>query len=149
VLRRKAAKVAKVDASIQRLIDDMIDSMHAAGGVGLAAPQIGRSLRVVVIEVPPASPEDGPASPEEKPETIVLINPQIVRRSGHGEVTERVPLRPAIGPTLPALQGDGQALTDGREIRVKEEDLLAQALEHEVDHVNGVVYVDYLRARTS
>ena len=148
VLRRKAAKVAKIDASIQRLIDDMIDSMHAAGGVGLAAPQIGRSLRVVVIEVPPASPEGEPASSEEKPETIVLINPQIVRRSGHREVTEGCLSVPGYWADITrSRKVTAKGLDrDGHEIRVKGEDLLAQALEHEVDHVNGVLYVDYLES---
>ena len=155
MLRRKAAKVAKIDASIQRLVDDMIDSMHAAGGVGLAAPQIGRSLRIVVIEMPPAvaagepaSPADGPASPEEKPETIVLINPQIVRRSGHREVTEGCLSVPGYWADITrSRKVTAKGLDrDGREIRVKGEDLLAQALEHEVDHINGVLYVDYLES---
>jgi peptide deformylase len=142
VLRRKAAKVAKIDASIQRLIDDMIDSMHAAGGVGLAAPQIGRSLRVIVIEVPPAPPE------EEKPDTIVLINPQIVRRSGQREVTEGCLSVPGYWAEITRsrkVTAKGLNL-EGREIRVKGEDLLAQALEHEIDHINGVLYVDYLES---
>ena len=148
VLRRKAAKVAKIDASIQRLIDDMIDSMHSAGGVGLAAPQIGRSLRVVVIEVPPASPADGPPSPEEKPETIVLINPQIVRRSGHREVTEGCLSVPGYWADITrSRKVTAKGLNrEGREIRVKGEDLLAQALEHEIDHINGVLYIDHLES---
>ncbi|MGH8721285.1 MAG: peptide deformylase, partial [Burkholderiales bacterium] len=75
VLRRKANRVPEIDVSIQRLIEDMIESMYAANGVGLAAPQIGVSLRVVVIGMP-----------EEEP--FALINPEIVKRSGERTVDE-------------------------------------------------------------
>ena len=150
VLRRKAAKVAKIGASVQALIDDMIESMHAAGGVGLAAPQIGRSLRVIVIEVPPAlaGAPGAPASPEDEPDTIVLINPQIVRRSGQRQVTEGCLSVPGYWAEITrARKVTAKGLNrDGREIRVKGEDLLAQALEHEIDHINGVLYVDYLES---
>ncbi|HAV10226.1 MAG TPA: peptide deformylase, partial [Dehalococcoidia bacterium] len=69
VLRKKAKKVSSVDASVQRLINDMIDTLHDASGAGLAAPQIGVLLRIVVIEVPDR-------------ETYVLINPEIVKKEG-------------------------------------------------------------------
>src|SRR5450756_1436891 len=75
VLREKAKKVRKIDASLLKLIDDMIDTMHAAPGVGLAAPQVGVSLRVVVIE----TPDDG---------LMALINPQVVKASGERRLTE-------------------------------------------------------------
>lgn len=75
VLRRKAKKVTSIDGSIQRLIDNMIDTMRAVSGVGLAAPQIGILLRIAVIEIPD---ED----------IIVLINPEIVKRGGERSLTE-------------------------------------------------------------
>jgi peptide deformylase len=153
VLRRKAAKVAKIDASILALIDDMIETMRAAGGVGLAAPQIGRSLRVVVIESPQRLSRAG-ADPEEETEpapaaadeVIVLVNPQVVRRTGQRQVTEGCLSVPGYwGEITRALKVTVKGLNrEGREVRIKGEELLAQALEHEIDHINGVLYIDYL-----
>jgi peptide deformylase len=145
VLRRKAGRVAKIGASIQRLIDDMIDTMHAAGGVGLAAPQVGRPLRVIVIEVPP--PEADPPRVEER-EVIVLINPQIVRRSGERQVTEGCLSVPGYWAEISRSEKViAKGLSrEGREVRIKGEDLLAQALEHEFDHINGVLYIDHLES---
>jgi peptide deformylase len=134
VLRRKANRVPEIDASIQTLIDDMIESMYAANGVGLAAPQIGVSLRVVVIGMP-----------EEEP--FALINPEVVKRSGERTVDEGC-------LSLPGYRGEltrsslviVKALDrDGKKVRIRGKDnLLAQALEHETDHINGTLYVDYL-----
>jgi len=132
-LRQKAKKVRSVDGSIQRLIDDMVETMRQAGGVGLAAPQIGVPLRVIVIELP-------------GDETIALVNPQIVKRSGEREVTEGC-------LSIPGYRGEIKRSTKvtvrgldrhGREIRIKGEGLLAEALEHEIDHLNGVLYIDHL-----
>jgi len=137
--------VAKIDGSIQKLIDDMIDTMRAAGGVGLAAPQIGRPLRVVVIQVPP--PEGSPP-PEEESEVIVLVNPQIVRRLGQREVTEGCLSVPGYwAEIIRSEKVVAKGLNrEGREVRVKGEGLLAQALEHEFDHINGVLYIDHLES---
>jgi peptide deformylase len=134
VLRKKAVRVPAIDASIHRLIDDMIESMYAANGVGLAAPQIGVSLRVVVIGMP-----------EEEP--FALINPEVVKRSGERTVDEGC-------LSLPGYRGEltrsslviVKALDpSGKQVRVRGKDnLLAQALEHETDHINGTLYVDHL-----
>jgi len=133
VLRQKARKVNKIDGSIQKLIDDMIDTMHTNAGVGLAAPQIGVSLRVAVIELPGE-------------EVITLINPEIVKRQG-----ERVVQEACL--SVPGYQGEiERSVTvkvkaldrQGKEFRLKGEELLAQALEHEIDHLNGIVYVDHI-----
>jgi len=135
VLRQKAKRVNKIDGSIQKLIDDMIDTMHAAPGVGLAAPQIGVPLRLAVIELPGE-------------ETITLINPQIVKRQGERMVQEAC-------LSVPGYQGEiKRAVTvkvkaqnrQGSEIRLKGEELLAQALEHELDHLNGTVYIDHIES---
>ncbi|GAI24367.1 unnamed protein product, partial [marine sediment metagenome] len=128
-------KVTKIDGSIQKLIDDMIDTMHAAPGVGLAAPQIGVSLRVAVIELPGE-------------ELITLINPEIIRRQG-----ERVV--PAACLSVPGYQGEiKRSVTvkvkaqdrQGKEFRLKGEGLLAHALEHELDHLNGILYIDHIES---
>ena len=133
VLRQKAKRVKKLDRSISKLIDDMVETMYATGGVGLAAPQVGVSLRVAVIEIP-------------GDETIVLVNPEIVKRSGEMEVTEGC-------LSVPGYRGDikrSQKVTvkaldrDGKQFRIKGEGLLAEALEHEIDHLNGTLYIDHL-----
>jgi peptide deformylase len=134
VLRKKAKRVPKIDASIQKLIDDMIDTMRAAPGVGLAAPQIGVSLRVIVIE----TPEDG---------LLELINPEIVKTSGTRRLTEGCLSVPGYQAEIPrSKQVTVKALNrDGKEVRLKAVDtLLAQALEHEIDHINGILYIDHL-----
>ena len=136
VLSTKAKRVRTIDASILRLLDDMVDTMRAAPGVGLAAPQIGVSLRVVVIE----TPDDG---------LISLVNPEIVKVSGERYITEgclsvpgyQAEVRRSRQVTVKALD------RDGRDVRIKAVDtLLAQALEHEINHTNGILYIDALTA---
>ncbi len=135
VLRQPAKKVRRVDDSIRRLVDDMIESMTVAQGVGLAAPQIGVGLRIIVIGLP----DDAP---------FALINPSVARRAGQRRLESEgclsVPgYRGAITRSL-RVTVKGLDI-DGRQIRMKAvDDLLAQALEHEVDHVNGILYVDRL-----
>ena len=138
VLRRPAKKVSRVDDAIRRLIADMTESMYQAQGVGIAAPQIGVGLRVVVLGMPDEEP-------------FALINPVVIKRSGECRLDEgclsvpgyRGSLTRSVSVTVKALD------ESGREIRVKSEgDLLAQALEHETDHVNGILYVDRLDAKT-
>jgi peptide deformylase len=135
VLRQKAKRVPKVDGSIQSLIDDMIETMHNAPGVGLAAPQVGISLRVVVIE----TPEDG---------LYTLINPEIVKASGERQVNEGCLSVPGYQAEITRHRNVlAKALNrDGREIRIKApvDSLLAQALEHEIDHINGILYIDHI-----
>jgi peptide deformylase len=135
ILRQRAKKVTKIDSSIQKLIDDMIDTMQAVKGVGLAAPQIGVSLRVVVIEIPGE-------------EVITLINPGVIKRQG-----ERVVQEACL--SVPGYQGEiKRSVTvkikaqdrQGKEIRLKGEELLAQALEHETDHLNGTLYIDHVES---
>jgi len=136
ILRRKTHPTKKIDASVQRLIDDMIDTVHAAHGVGLAAPQVGRSERVAVIHIP-------------EEEVIVLINPQIVKRTGERRIEEGCLSVPGYVAEITRSESvTVKALNrEGRSIRVKaHDDLLAQALEHEMDHLDGVLYVDYLES---
>lgn len=138
VLRKPARKVSRVDDSIRRLIEDMTESMYAAQGVGIAAPQIGVPLRVVVIGMPDEEP-------------FALINPEVIKRSGERRLDEGCLSVPGYrGTVTRSLQVTVRALdAHGKEIRVRsEDDLLAQALEHETDHVNGILYVDHLDAKT-
>jgi len=133
VLRKKAKKVSNIDTSVQRLVNDMIDTLHDASGVGLAAPQVGVSLRVVVIEV-----TDG--------ETLVLINPEVIKREGERTVDEGCLSVPGYrGEVKRAQKVKVKALDrTGKLIRITGDELLGQALEHEIDHLNGVLYTDYI-----
>jgi peptide deformylase len=139
VLREKAKRVPTLDASIHRLIEDMMDSMRAANGVGLAAPQIGVSLRVIVIAW----------LPDEEP--FALINPEIVKRSGQRTVEEgclSVPGYRTENLTRSVTVIARGLDLSGRMVRVKgKDDLLAQALEHEIDHINGTLYIDHLESK--
>lgn len=137
ILRQKAKRVRAVDGSIKKLIADMIETLHAAPErVGLAAPQVGVSLRVIVIGMP-------------EEEDIVLINPEIVRRKGERMVTEgclSVPGYFGVVKRTESVRAKGRD-AKGREIRIKADELLAQALEHEIDHLNGMLYTDHLESQ--
>lgn len=140
VLRGKAKKVARVDASLQKLIDDMVDTMHSVGGVGLAAPQVGVPLRIAVIQVPEEYEEPYAG------ELFVLVNPEVVKAADEAMTDEGC-------LSLPGYAGDVQRATKvtfkardrhGKEYRLKVEGLLAQAVQHEIDHLNGVLFYDHL-----
>lgn len=134
-LRQKAKRVRGVDSSVRRLADDLLETMRAASGVGLAAPQVGQLLRVIVIEVPEQEP-------------IVLINPEIVKRTGEREVVEGCLSFPGYWGRIKrsiTVTAKGYDLK-GRPVRLKATDLLAQCLEHEIDHLNGILYIDYLKS---
>ncbi len=155
VLRQKAKKVRTIDASIQTLIDDMIETMRDAPGVGLAANQVGVLLRVIVIEVPERDPQENPEedaeAADEPPrlQLITLINPQIVKRSGQRMLDEGCLSVPGYKAEIPrSVSVTVKGLNrDGKEVRIKAEDnLLAEVLEHEIDHINGVLYIDYLES---
>jgi peptide deformylase len=134
VLRMKARKVKKIDPSIKKLIDDMIETMHDAPGVGLAANQVGVLLRICVIHVP-------------GDEVVTLINPEIVRRSGtrlcEGEGCLSLPGYKGAVPRSEKVVVKGMD-REWHPVRYHAEELFAEAIEHEVDHLNGVLYFDYL-----
>ena len=133
VLRQKAKRVPTVDSSIQRLIDDMVQTMQQASGVGLAAPQVGLSLRVVVLQMPGEEP-------------FAIINPEIVKRSGEQQVVEGCLSVPGY---VGEIKRSASVTVKGwdrqdKPMRIKATGLLAEALQHEIDHLNGVVYIDHL-----
>jgi peptide deformylase len=134
VLRRKSRRISAIDRSVKKLIADMRETLHAEEGrVGLAAPQVGVSLRVAVI-----------CLPEE--EDIILINPEIVRRKGQRLVGEGCLSVPGyVGELFRAESVTAKGLDlAGKPWRIKAEGLLAQALEHEIDHLNGMLYIDHM-----
>ncbi len=137
VLRQKAKKISRLDPSLRKLIDDMLETMHEAKGVGLAAPQIGVSLRLVVIRLP-----------EDDAEDIVLINPEVIKTSGERELEERCLSIPGYaGKVKRAVSVTVKARDENwKEFRIKGNELLAQALEHEIDHLSGILYVDRLES---
>jgi len=153
VLRQKAKKIKRVDASTQKLIDDMFDSMHEARGLGLAAPQIGKSLRVLIIEMPADETDDSvEALPDDQRqvsysgEKYALVNPEIVKSEGEQFGEEGCLSIPGyVGKVRRAMKVTVKALDrKGKEVKVKGEGLLARALQHEIDHLDGILYTDRL-----
>ena len=135
ILRQRAKKVRRFDRSIHRLVDDMIETLGVAQGVGLAANQVGVLRRVIVIHLP------------EEEEPRVYINPEIVHREGEREVEEAclsVPGYKGIITRAIWVKAKGLDRT-AKLVRIRGEGLLAQALEHEIDHLNGILYMDHLK----
>ena len=133
ILRQKAKKVHRFDPSLYKLVDDMFETMHEANGVGLAAPQIGMSIRVFVAEY-----ED---------RTVAVFNPEIVKAEGEALGTEGC-------LSIPGYAGDnirratkvlvkGQDV-HGKSIRVNAEGWFARILQHEIDHLDGILFTDRL-----
>jgi peptide deformylase len=134
VLRNKARKVSRFDESIRTLVKDMIETMRDAPGVGLAAPQIGVPLQVAVVEA-------------EKDEVYILVNPEIVKTEGEHILDEGCLSVPGYWGRVKRAEKVTVKARDahGKEIRINAaEGLLGQALQHEIDHLNGMVYVDRL-----
>lgn len=136
VLRQPARRVSDIDARVRRLIDDMTETLLATpSGVGLAANQVGVLLRVLVIQLPG----------DEEPR--VLINPKVVRREGERELDEACLSVPGYHGLVRRSTKVRVSATgaDGKPLRIKaEDDLLAQVLEHETDHLDGRLYFDRL-----
>lgn len=133
VLRKKAKAVKKATPEIVKLIDDMIETMHAAPGVGLAAPQVGKSIQVIVADVGP-----GP---------IALVNPKVLERSGSQVFTEGCLCLPGVeAPVERASWVRVKGLDrDGNEMFVTADGLLATVLQHEIDHLEGMVFIDRVK----
>jgi peptide deformylase len=142
VLRQKAKKVKKIDAALQKLIDDMIETMEAAPGQGLAAPQIGVSLRVIVIDALPGEDEEK----EEEPVKLQLVNPEILERRGEVIGEEGCLSIPGfVGNVKRAEFITVKALNrKGKEVKLKASHNLARVIQHEIDHIDGILYTDRL-----
>lgn len=134
ILKKKSREVEVIDDKLQELIDDMIETMHQKDGVGLAAVQVGVLKRVVVIDT----------YEEEEPKVYVFINPEILEEKGKREVDEGCLSFPnkfakVIRPEKVKIRALNR---EGKEIKLTATGLLAQAICHEVDHLEGVVLVD-------
>lgn len=137
VLHRPSEPVAHIDEEIHRLLDDMVETMYAAPGIGLAAPQIGVPLRVIVVDL---------SVGEEKGQLIKLINPEFVVREGEQRHDEGCLSIPGFGgsPVRPARVVVKGLDPEGREQTHEGTELLARAFCHEIDHIDGLLFVDRL-----
>jgi len=138
-LRRRARKVTRFGPELKQLIDDMIETMRVAHGVGLAAPQVNASERVVVIELPADEEENKPA------ELYAFVNPEIVKASRATEEDAEGCL------SIPGYMGDVSRSVeivvrgldaDGKPQRIRAHDYLARVFQHEIDHLDGVLFID-------
>lgn len=134
-LHKKAAPVARIDGVIRKLAADMAETLYAAPGIGLAATQVDQHIRVVVIDVT-----------EDKSGLLTLINPEILERSGECEGEEGCLSVPGIyGSVKRSAQVKVRALgLDGKSFQLDAEGLLAVCIQHEMDHLEGKVFVEYL-----
>ncbi len=137
-LRKVSEPVTRIDEEIYKLLDDMLETMYAAPGIGLAAVQVGVLKRLIVLDIAPK---------DEPPEPMFLINPEIISSSDEIEECEEgclsVPKQFAkvLRPAEVVVKYQDR---DGRNCEVKADGLLAVALQHEIDHLNGKVFIDYL-----
>ncbi len=138
VLRQQSAAVARVDDAVRQLVDDLLETMRAAKGVGLAANQIGEARRIAVVDIG-----------EEDPPLLVLINPVVLERSDESETAEEGCL------SIPDIFGDVErhahvvveALDrDGTKFRAEANGYKARAIQHEIDHLDGILFLDHLSA---
>ncbi len=136
-LRQKCKPVDEVSASIKNLIDDMLDTLYDAPGVGLAAPQVGILERVIVIDC---------SEPETDPDPFVLINPEIIAREGSFTWEEGCLSIPGVFDKVKRAQRVRvRALNrEGSPYEFDAEELLAVCVQHEIDHLNGVLFLDHL-----
>ncbi len=132
VLRKETVPVAQFDASLQTLIDDMFETMYAAEGIGLAAPQVGRLERVAVLDV--------------EGQRYVIVNPEVTKTDGTAKGEEGC-------LSIPEIYGDverpARVVVDaldreGKPFSIEASELLARCLQHEIDHLHGKLFIDYL-----
>lgn len=149
VLREKATAVAIVTDALRELADDMLDTMHKAGGVGLAAQQVGHLERMCVIDIPEGCEEEEDEifnAPIEMP--LMMWNPEIIAMEGSQCDKEGCLSFPNIGGKLVrAHQVTAQYLDkDNRPQMITARGFLSRAIQHEVDHLNGILYIDHMTA---
>jgi peptide deformylase len=138
ILRRKTETVTEFDQTLERLVREMAETMYAAPGVGLAAPQIGDLRRVAVVDVDPSGP---------KSELHVLVNPRLVARAGAETAIEGCLSIPGFTDRIErplAVRVAAQTLS-GEPFEIDAEGFFARALCHEIDHLEGILFIDHLR----
>jgi peptide deformylase len=156
ILRAKGKRIAKVDETIRALVSDMLETMHAANGVGLAAQQVGQALQLTVVDI--SGVEDRPSTlrlngKKVDPKTampLVLLNPQLTLDNETEAGTEGCLSFPEINADVDravSIAGNAETL-DGEPIELEASGLLARALQHEVDHLNGILFIDRMSSAT-
>jgi peptide deformylase len=139
-LRQKAVKIKRVDGGLRRLAEDMYETMLDAPGIGLAAPQVGILLRLIVVDVPDDYEEEG-----SKGASLILVNPEIVKATGSQvdppEGCLSIPNWIGNVPRAQRIVVKARDL-DFKEIRVRAEGMVARALQHEIDHLDGILFTD-------
>ena len=138
ILRKKCEPLEKVDTETKKLMDDMLETMYAAPGIGLAAIQVGILKRVVVIDI---------SKGEEEKKPIFLINPQIIHQSKKTSIYEEGCL--SLPGQFAEIERPAECTLkyidyNGKEKELKADGLLATCVQHEVDHLNGILFIDYL-----
>ncbi len=153
ILKKKSSPVDNINGDLERLIDDMVETMHAVSGIGLAAPQIGVSKRLIVVDVstkdekyPPVPP---PVVPPQKISDflgtpVVIINPEIIETDGFVDSEEGCLSIPGYISTIKRVEkivvrGLDR---DGKPLQFEANGLFARAIQHEIDHLNGILFVD-------
>ncbi len=140
VLRKKTERVTKINGTIERLITDMVETMHAAPGVGLAANQVGVSLQLAVIDLSMREEK------EKRYPLLVIINPEIISQEGSVVEEEGCLSIPDYAEKVKRAAKVRVRAQDrsGKQFELEAEGLLAKALQHEIDHLNGILFVDRL-----
>ena len=140
LLREVADPVPRITPEVETMVADMFATMHANLGIGLAAPQIGVPLRLVVIELPPDDKDPQAGAP------YVLINPKLCGLGARAQMTEGCLSLPGFRAMVERACTATVTYTaiDGRPARLDASGLLAQALQHEIDHLNGVLFIDHV-----
>ena len=138
ILRKKSESLEKVDDEIRKLLDDMLETMYAAPGIGLAAVQVGILKRIIVIDI---------SKDQEKKTPLFLVNPEIISRSKKTSVYEEGCL--SLPGHFAEIERPAECQVkfidyDGKEKELVADGLLATCIQHEVDHLNGVLFIDYL-----
>jgi len=138
ILRKKSDKLEKVDSDLRKLMDDMLETMYSAPGIGLAAVQIGILKRLIVIDI---------SKKEEKRNPLFLVNPEIKFKSNHTSTYEEGCL--SLPGHFAEVERPAECHLDfldyhGKKQSLKTEGLLATCIQHEIDHLNGVLFIDYL-----
>ena len=138
ILRKKCEPLEKVDTETKKLMDDMLETMYAAPGIGLAAIQVGILKRLVVIDI---------SKGEEEKKPMFLINPQIIHRSKKTSIYEEGCL--SLPGQFAEIERPAECILkyidyNGKEKELKADGLLATCVQHEVDHLNGILFIDYL-----
>lgn len=141
ILRQKCKKVGKITKSLRTLVDDMVETMQHANGIGLAAPQVGVPLRIILAQIPD-DVEDDPAAGK----LFVVYNPEIVKSSGEHFPEEGCLSIPGYVANVRRALNVVVTGRDrrGRDQRVKASGRLAQVFQHEIDHIDGILFIDRL-----